>query len=247
MNNDTSVYARLRSIKLTAMADVLYAQELDPEYRNKPFMERFLELVSATEEHRNDSRKEKLVKKANLPLSASVAGIRYDVERTLDSGKIAEFATCEYIKSRHNIIVQGACGTGKTYLACALATEACDQNYHVSYFRLEDLIQRGLFLQRMERFEEFIQMILHPALLIIDEVYSRQIDDKELYIFSEIVAKRHRLGSLILISQYDYKTEWKDMAPEGILNESMMDRLINNSYSVTITSKFSMRTFERPV
>lgn len=249
MNSEiTSIYTRLIRMRLTPMADCLQKQELDPSYQDKSFLERITELVDVQEDQRKDSRRNRLLRHANLPLSsASINGIRYDVDRTLDSAKIREFSTCEYIRQKHNIILQGACGSGKTYIACALASEACSQGYTVSYYRLEDLIQQGLIYQHQERFSEFIKIISAPALLVIDEVFARTLDEDELYILFEIVSKRHQSAAMIMISQYDFAKDWSKMAPDGTLNESMMDRLINNSYCLTIMSKVSMRSYEKPL
>ena len=120
LNNAT--IDKLINMKLKVMADAYILQEQDPSYRDIPFSDRFSMLVDVLYNHRRDNRMKNLLKDASLDQpDASVMNIDYHSGRDLNRQLIQRLATCEYIVDSLNIFITGATGSGKTYLACALA------------------------------------------------------------------------------------------------------------------------------
>ena len=74
-------------------------------------------------------------------LTAALTDINYTAGRLLDRGLIDALGTCAYIRERHNVIIMGATGSGKTYIGCALGMEACKQGFTVRYVRLPELLE----------------------------------------------------------------------------------------------------------
>ena len=128
----------LRAMRLPGMARELEFQLEDPQrYKGLSFEERLGLLVDME----NASRKKNAIKRRlrDAQLSerqASVEAIEYHEDRELDRSLIMKLATCSYIRNNHHVILKGAAGAGKTYIANALGVAACRQLYKVRYVRL---------------------------------------------------------------------------------------------------------------
>ena len=111
----------LTDMKLSAMAAEFAAQLKDSSFNALSFEERFSMAVTAEWNKRQTNKVNRLIKKAHLGApSATVEGIEYYEDRKLDKSQMLRLSTCKYIDEGHHVILEGASGNGKTYLACAL-------------------------------------------------------------------------------------------------------------------------------
>ena len=123
MSNQSTIEL-LREMKFSAMASEFIAQLEDPSsYKELDFEERFSLLVDAEWNRRRNNKLKRLIKSARFSApSASIEEIEYHADRKLNKSEITRFATCQFIDDHHHIILEGAAGNGKTYIACALGT-----------------------------------------------------------------------------------------------------------------------------
>lgn len=123
----------LKTMKLTAMANELQRQlEDSTTYASLGFEDRLSLLTDAEWGRCQANKLARYIKNANFSTpSSSIEGIEYHEDRKLDKAQILRFATCQYIREGHHIILKGASGNGKTYLACALGNAAC-RKFHTS-------------------------------------------------------------------------------------------------------------------
>lgn len=111
----------LTSMKMTAMAAEFANQLKDPTFNELGFKERLGLLVSAEWNRRQSNKLNRFIRNARFAVpSATVEGIEYHEDRKLDKAQMLRFATCQYIDEGHHIILKGASGNSKTYIACAL-------------------------------------------------------------------------------------------------------------------------------
>lgn len=125
----------LKALKLTAMANELRRQFADPAtYAALSFEERLALLTDAEWGKRQANKLARYIKNANFVApNASIEGIEYHEDRKLNKSEILRFAACQYIMDGHHIILKGASGNGKTYIACALGNAACRKFFTVKY------------------------------------------------------------------------------------------------------------------
>lgn len=136
-----STITKLTEMRLTAMADSYQEQLKDSKYQELSFDERLGLMVDIEWSRRKSNRLARLIKRADLRFSqACIEDIEYHADRKLDKTQILRLATSNYIQEKHNIIIMGAAGNGKTYIACALAVSACRNFFTVKYIRLPDLL-----------------------------------------------------------------------------------------------------------
>ena len=144
---------QLRSLRLGHFAQALQQQQGQATtYEDMSFEER-LGLLAQHEIHcRQSTKVKRLLKQASLRLDAHASRLEYRSERGLRKDKIGSLLSGQYLHHAHNIIITGATGCGKTYLACALAKQACEQHQTVRYYRLGQLVVVKYFWPRFYRF-----------------------------------------------------------------------------------------------
>lgn len=166
--------------------------------------------------------------------------IEYHSDRTLDKAQIARFATCNYITEHHNILLLGATGRGKTYIACALGMAAVSNFLTVKYVRLPELLTELAIARANSSYRKVIQQYKKLSLLILDEWLLYPLKETEARDLLEIAEARYKKASTIFCSQFDVPG-WREKIGEPILADAICDRIVHDSYSVVIECKESMR------
>ena len=240
MMNEATL-SRLYEMKLSTMA-ASYRQQMDDNGIHKlSFDERFGLLVDIEWTTRKNNRLKRLIHSAGFPISgACVEDIEYRADRKLDREQITHLATCTYIADKHNIIILGATGAGKTYLGCALGISACRRSYSVKYIRLPDLLDELSVARGEGIFQKVIQGYKKFDLLILDEWLLIPLANSEIRDLLEIVEARSGRCSTIFSSQFD-PAGWQLKIGEGALAEAILDRIIHDSYTILIEGAESMR------
>lgn len=237
----------LRAMKLTAMAAELEHQLDDSStYGTLGFEERLGLLVDAEWNRRQANKLARYIKASHFSApNATIEGIEYYEDRKLDKAEILRFATCKYIEDGHHIILKGASGNGKTYLACALGHAACRKFKSVRYIRMPELLDELSVAKGCGTLKKTIKSYQKVDLLILDEWLIRTLTPQESYDLLEIAESRCEKGSMIFCTQYDPDEWYERITPDpnvdSPISEAIMDRIIHNSYDVLIQGKISMR------
>ena len=194
---------KLREMQLDTMAQAFRAQESDPALASLSFADRLGLLVDAEWSARRSRKLTRLIRGAQLHFpNACVEDIEYHADRKLDPALIAKLSTCTYIADRHNIIILGASGAGKTYMACAFGIAACKNFLRVKYVRLPDLLNDLAIARNIGTYKKFMTGYKRVELLILDEWLLHKLKEPEARDLLEIVEARHQKGSTIFLSQF---------------------------------------------
>ena len=232
---------KLHDMRLSAMAEAYRQQLSDPAIATLEFEERFGLLVDAEWSRRKSNRLNKLIRKADLQhSSAAIENIEYHADRKLDKGQIARLANCAYITEKHNIIILGASGSGKTYLSCAFGIAACRNFYTVKYVRLPDLLNEMAVARGEGIYQKVRNHYQKVSLLILDEWLLLPLTNSEARDVLEIVEARHKRASTIFSSQFA-PAGWHGKIGEGTLADAILDRIVHDSYTIFIDGEDSMR------
>ena len=239
----------LRTLRLPGMARELESQLEDPQrYKAFPFEDRIAMLVDAEyASRRTNTIKRRITAAKFSEAQASIEAIEYYEDRELDKGLITKLSTCAYIQDNHHIVLKGATGAGKSYIANALGIEACRKLYKVRYTRLPDLLNEFAVAKSLNTQDKVKAAYARFDLLIIDEWLLRPLPETEAYDLLEIIEACSRKGALILCTQYD-TDDWyyridSDRAEneDSAVAEGILDRIINNKYSIEVKGRISMR------
>lgn len=237
----------LREMKFSAMANELIRQLDTPKtYESLGFEDRLGLLVEAEWNRRQNNKLHRYIKAARFSApSASIESIEYYDDRKLDKTEMLRYASCQYINDGHHIILKGASGNGKTYIACALGNAACRKFKSVKYVRMPELLDELNVARNCDSFKKAIKTYKNVDLLILDEWLIRPLSQQEAYDLLELVESRCDGGSIIFCTQYEpsgwYSRINPDSSTESPISDAIMDRIIHNSYEVRIEGRISMR------
>lgn len=240
MLNEVTVQ-KLLEMRLSAMADQFNRQMLDQSFDSLSFEERLGLLVDAEWSRRKNNRLARLIKNADLHFpGACIEDIEYHADRKLDKSLITRLSTCNFVSDRRNIIILGASGAGKTYMACAFGTTACRNFYATKYIRLPELLL-DLAVARIEgTYRKVMSQYKKYSLLIIDEWLLIPLSESEARDLLEIIEARHKKASTIFSSQFA-PPGWHAKIGEETLADAILDRIVHDSYTILIDGKDSMR------
>lgn len=167
--------------------------------------------------------------------AAQLCDIDYRPERKINEAVIKQISDDQYILKHRNIIILGACGTGKSFIANALASNAC-RMYHTAYYcRMFELLEMTNS-DRMINGEtsKSIKKLIKPELLIIDDFMNQKLTERECIDLFKILEYREGCRSTIVASQLEPK-EWHKNLGGNILADSILDRVTANSYKLTLS------------
>ena len=176
----------LTAMKMTAMASEFANQLKDPTFNELGFEERLGLLVNAEWNRRQSNKLNRFIRNARFAVpAATVEGIEYYEDRKLDKAQM-------YIDEGHHIILKGASGNGKTYIACALGNAACRRFKKVQYIRMPELLDELSIARSGGTLKKVLESYKKKDLLILDEWLIRPLSPQESYDMLEIVEARWR-------------------------------------------------------
>lgn len=243
----------LRALRLNAMANEVARQNEDPKLvASLSFDERLSLIVDAEWRKRESNKLARLKRAANLPIrGAQVEDIEYLPDRKLDKAKITYYASCSYIEQGHHIILHGASGSGKTYLACALGNAACRRFMKVHYTRMQELLERLEWEKNQGEYRKYINGLKKVDLLIIDEFLTKCLTPEEASHLLEVVEVRSRNDegtsgrSTLFCSQFEPAEWYPRMSPDSPEHspetEAIIDRIVHSAHMFPMCGKYSMR------
>jgi DNA replication protein DnaC len=240
MLNETTIN-KLNDMRLRSMADSLREQMQQPSYSTLSFEERFGLIVDTEWARRKNRQLDRLVKKAALKFPrACIEDIEYHEDRHLDQAQMLRLSTCNYIHEKHNVIVMGASGAGKTYLGCALGISACRNFFTVKYIRLPELLTDLAIARGDGTYKKVVAQYKKVSLLIFDEWLLVPLTMTESRDLLEIIEARHQNASTIFISQFA-PAGWHTKLSESTIADAILDRIVHDSYEILIDGYDSMR------
>lgn len=233
MLNQPSV-EKLKLMGLDALAAAWLEQHTKPEITGLTFDERFAMLIDAEWLYRENRRLRRALKEAKLRLSqACIEDIDYSAKRELDRAVLRQLATCRWVDEHHNIVITGATGTGKTYIACALAHQACRKGHRAIYRRASRLTDELTLARADGTYGRVLARLARTDVLVIDDWGHAPIRDQERRDLVEVLDDRHGIRSTIMTSQLPV-AKWHDHIGDPTNADAICDRVLHSAHRIVL-------------
>ena len=225
---------QLRTLRLHAMVQAWSEQQQHADVSSLAFDERLALLVEAEWLARENKRLTRALREAKLKLTqACIEAIDYPARRELDKAVVRQLATCRWVHEHQNVIVVGATGVGKSFVACALAHQACRQGYR-AYYRRASRLFHDLTLARADgTYMRLLAKLARLDVLVLDDWGLAPIQDQERRDLLEILEDRYGSRSTIITSQLP-PAQWHDYLGEATLADAICDRLLHNAHRLVL-------------
>jgi DNA replication protein DnaC len=235
---DNPTGTKLREMNLKTMARML--SDPEPGEKEMTFEDRFGLMVEREWLSKHNSRIDRLMRAATLGVNACVEDIDYGNNRTIDKQTVRTLATGMYIEQKLNVVITGKTGSGKSYLACALAHNACRQEIPVKYYRVPELLLEFSAARASNKYHHFMQSLLRARVLVLDDIGLKSYDNVESRDMLELAESRYNKASTIFVSQIPH-SDWYELFSDSTLADAFLDRIIHNTYVLPLDSELSMR------
>ena len=236
----TQTLTTLRQLKLPGMAAALQSQlEQVGAYEGLAFMERLTLLVEQERLNRQQRKQDRLIRQARFKLAATVQDIDYQHPRNIRKSQIAQLAQGNWIERGHNLLLTGPCGSGKTFIGCALGHSACLHGYSTRYYRLSRLFLELTQAKADGSYHKRLKLLARIQLLIIDDWGLEKLNPAQRNDLMEIMDDRHGHTSTVMISQLP-TDQWYTGIGDNTLADAILDRLMHNAHRLQLKGE-SMR------
>lgn len=225
---------KLQGLRLRAMAETWIEQQKDANIVSMSFDERFTLLVDAEWMARENARLTRALKEAKLRISgASVEGIDFPPRRELDKSVVRQLASCKWVHEHQTVIVTGATGTGKTYVGCALAQQACRKGFRAAYRRAPRFFDELRLARADGSYPRLLARIAKIDVLVIDDFAIAPVSDVERRDLLEVLEDRYGTRSTIITSQLPYD-RWHDYLADPTIADAICDRVIHGAHKLAL-------------
>ena len=225
---------KLQAMRLAAMAAAWDEQVKSREIAALSFDERFALLVDAEWMARENKRVGRALKEAKLRISgACVEDIQYSARRELDKAVVRQLASCRWVQEHQVVLITGATGTGKTYVACALAQQACRKGFRACYRRAPRLFDELRLARADGSYPRVLSRFARLDVLVIDDFAVAPIADSERRDLLEVLEDRHGTRSTIITSQLDPK-HWHAYLGDPTTADAICDRVLHAAHRLAL-------------
>ena len=236
----TQTLTRLRDLRLPGMAQALTQQTEQPAtYEPLPFLDRLALLVENECVQREQRKQHRLIRQAHFKLRAALQDIDYEHPRDLTRAQLAQLAQGDWLQRHRNLLITGPCGSGKTFIACALGHQACRQGHPTRYYRLSRLFLTLTQAKADGSYHKLIHQLARTQLLILDDWGLEPLNTAQRHDLMHIMDDRYHSASTLIASQLPVD-QWYATIGDNTLADAILDRLIHHAHRLTLKGE-SMR------
>jgi len=235
---------KLHQLRLTGMARALAQQAQSREIDQLSFDERLGLLVDSEAAERESRQNAARLKRAKLKQAATPEDVDLRHPRELDRPLFVRLMLGHWVKAHQNILICGPTGVGKTFLACALANQACRQGYSALYVRLPRLLPALAMGRGDGSYAKSLAQLAKTDVLVIDDWALAPLTDEGRRDLLEIFDDRHGARSTIITSQLKVK-HWHESIGEPTLADAILDRLVHQAHTLDLDGE-SLRKNGKP-
>jgi DNA replication protein DnaC len=203
------------------------------------------QLLDAELERREERRLQTSLRLSGLPTGQTLGNFDFSFQPSVERARIETLGTCQWIREKRTLLIQGPPGVGKTHLGVSLGVKAIEHGFSVVFYRLDEL------LPLMRRDAELSPSLLrrkkyiNNSLLILDEVGFEPMSRQDASLFFRLVSHRYQKGAIIITTNKGVEAWPEILAGDEVLATAILDRLLHHSHVLNIKGRsYRLRELE---
>lgn len=237
--NTTATLEQLKELKLQGMVRSYEAILQLPVNQHPEGHNLIGQLAEAERQNRTQHKTKMFLKLSKLRYAGTLEEISFSNQRNLSKEQILQLADCSYLDRSENILISGATGAGKSFLACALGHQACVMGYKTLYLNLNRFTEKIMVAKLDGSFVKLLNQLDRASLLILDDFGLAPMDQNTRLALLQILEDRYNKKSIVIASQLPVN-KWHEYIAEPTLADAIMDRLMANAHRFELKGE-SMR------
>lgn len=241
-NHQKQINQYCAKLKLTWMGEHYEALHEQALKKKTGSLEYLAELLRAEAQTRHERAIERRIKAARFPVIKTLESFNWQWPEEIDRAQVEHLAGLRFIENKHNAVLLGPVGVGKTHLATAIALKACQHGHKVLYINAIEAINDLITAQKQGLLKQALRKYTNIGLLVLDELGYLPIDKNGADLLFQIISARYESGSLLLTTNKAFK-DWPTIfAGDSTLTSAVLDRLLHHCETVVIqASSYRMR------
>jgi len=231
--NTTATLEQLQELKLAGMARSYEAIVQMPLHQQPEAHALIAQLTQAEKQNRIQYKTQIYLKHSKLRYAATLEEISCSKERNLSKEQLLQLSDCTYLDRSENILISGATGSGKSFLACALGHQACVMGYKSLYLNLNRFTEKIMVAKLDGTFVRLLNQLERISLLILDDFGLAPMDQNTRLALLQILEDRYAKKSIIIASQLPIG-KWHSYLTDLTLADAIMDRLLTNANRIEL-------------
>jgi len=232
---------KLHELKLTSMAQAVRELMDTAPGHQLSFDEKLGIVVDREWTDRDNRRLARRIKEAKLATRASLDNVLCDPERGMDKATIRALASCQWVKSKHNVVVVGKTGVGKSYVGAALADAACRTGHRAIFFRVPRLLEELALARAAGAYASLLGKLSRVDVLVLDDFLLNPMSDIERRDLLEVIEDRYDKTSTVITTQMPTKI-WHEALQDPTIADAICDRLVHNAHVLKLGGPSIRRT-----
>ena len=233
----------LHELRLSGMAQAFEEQTAMPDISELSFDDRLSLLLEREKTDREQRRYQRLKGHAKLHLDATIEDLNFKAPRGLDRSLVLRLASGQWIRDGQTVLVSGATGSGKSYLACALGHQACRLGISTRYYRVSRLLDELTLARGDGSYPKLVQRLARTWLLILDDWGLASLSGQGRHDLLEVLDDRYARRGTLLASQIPVE-HWHDVVGDPTFGDAILDRLLNNAPRITLKGGSMRRLYD---
>jgi DNA replication protein DnaC len=223
------------------MIQALESQMQTPDVTDLSFDDRFGMLVDAEVAARDNRQLQERLRSAQLRQTACIEDLDFRTPRGLDRSLLTRLASSQWVPKKKNVLIDGPTGSGKSFIACALAQKACRDGYTAIYTRATKLFHELAIAKATGKYSKLLASIARKDVIVIDDFGLSVLTDEQRHDFLEIMEDRYERRSTVIAGQVPVN-KWHEVIGEPTIADAILDRIVHNAYKLHIKTKESLRS-----
>lgn len=243
--NTTETLSQMLDLRLHGMHHSYRSQLELPMDQQLEAHELIAQLLQSEQLHRAQEKTSYYLKLAKLRLPATAEQIECSAARNLTKQQLALLIEGRYLQQGENLLITGATGCGKSYLACALGHQACIQGYKTTYLNMNRLIEKVTLSKLDGSYIKLLNHLEKQTLIILDDFGLQPLTQEIRLTLLQLLEDRYGKKSIIITSQLPV-AKWYEYINDPTLADAILDRLTANAQRIELKGESLRRKKSKP-